>query len=100
LSSLGFSHALLEFIHATCRVDELLLAGVKWVTSVANTHDDHWLGGAGLDHVAARATDLCIHIFRMNILFHKRPHRIPLVRRLTSWITTKLGIFNGRGDGK
>jgi hypothetical protein len=43
---------------------------------VANTDDDGRPGGAGLDHVAAGATDFGIHIFRMNISFHKRPHKI------------------------
>ena len=30
------------------------------------------LGGARLDHVAAGATDLRVHIFRMNVRLHKK----------------------------
>src|SRR5260370_22563610 len=84
LRGLRFDHALLELVHAPCRVHELLLAGVKRMAGVTYTHDDDGLGRAGLDHVAARATDFRIHIFRMYISFHKRPDTIPLVGRMAS----------------
>src|SRR5438552_2623653 len=76
LCGLGFSHALLELVHAAGRIDELLLAGVKGMAHVANADDDHRLGGASLNHIAARATDFRVHIFRMYINFHKRPGNI------------------------
>jgi hypothetical protein len=67
-----FGGALLEFVHATGGVHEFLLAGVKWMAHVADTNDDGLLGGTRLDHVAAGATDFSVHIFRMNISFHKK----------------------------
>ena len=76
LGSLRLGQALLELVHAAGGVHELLLAGVKWMAGVANTDDHGGLGGAGLDHVAAGATDFRVHIFRMNISFHKRPETI------------------------
>jgi len=64
--------ALLEFVHATGGVHELLSAGVKGMAHVANADDDGLLGGARLDHVAAGATDFRVHIFRMNVRLHKK----------------------------
>src|SRR5579862_5736400 len=84
LGGLGLGGALLELVHATGSVHELLLSGVKGMANVANAHDDHGLGGAGLDHVATGATDFRIHIFRMNICFHKRPENLTPTSRLTS----------------
>ncbi len=72
LRGLGLGHALLEFIHAPGGIDELLLAGVEGMAGVAYTDNYHRLRGTGLDYVAARATNLRIHVFRMNLLFHKR----------------------------
>ena len=63
---------LLEFVHAAGGVHELLLAGVERVAHVANAHDDQGLGGAGLDLIAAGATDFRVHIFRMNVRLHKK----------------------------
>jgi len=71
LGGLRFYHALLELVHATGGVHKLLLAGIKGMAGITNTNNDHWLCGPGLDHVAARATDLGLHIFWMNICFHK-----------------------------
>ncbi len=75
--------ALLELVHATRRVHELLLPRVERMAHVANTNDNRGLRGAGLDHVAAGATDFRFHILRMNVSFHKRAHTIAAARRLT-----------------
>src|SRR5271154_3787510 len=64
--------ALLEFIHATGGVHELLRAGVERMAHVANADDDGLLGGARLDHVAAGATDFRVNIFWMNVRLHKK----------------------------
>ena len=63
--------ALLELVYAAGGVHELLLARVKRMAGVANADDDGRLGGTGLDHVAAGATDFGVHIFRMNVRLHK-----------------------------
>jgi hypothetical protein len=72
LGGLRLGGTLLEFVHATGGVHELLLAGVKRVAHVANAHDDHGLGGAGLNLIAAGATDFRVHIFRMYVRLHKK----------------------------
>ena len=72
LGGLRLGGALLEFVHATGGVHELLLSGVERVAHVANTDDDHRLGGAGLDLIATGATDFRVHIFRMNVRLHKK----------------------------
>jgi hypothetical protein len=92
LGGLGLGHTLLEFVHASGGINEFLLASVKRVARVANTDDNHWLSGLGLDDVAARATDLCIHILRMYVLFHKRPHTIAFSRKMTRPIIKKPGM--------
>ena len=84
LRGLSLGHALLEFIHTPGGIDEFLLTGVKRVAHVTNTHDDHGLGRACLDHIAARATDLGVHILRMYICFHKRLEKIALIAAMTS----------------
>src|SRR5215469_4489395 len=76
LGGLRLRHALLELVHATGCIDKLLLTGVEGVTGVANTHDNHRLGGTRLNHVATRATNLGIHILGMYLIFHKRPKTI------------------------
>jgi len=76
LCGFRLGHALLEFVHAAGGVHELLLAGIERMADVANTDDNHRLGGAGLDHVAAGATDFRIHIFRMNGRLHKKGRKI------------------------
>ena len=58
LGGLSFGHALLEFIDPAGGIDELLLTRVEGMAHVANTDNNHGLGGARLDHVAARATNL------------------------------------------
>jgi hypothetical protein len=41
------------------------------MAGVADADHDARLGGTGLDHVAAGATNLGFHILRMNTVFHK-----------------------------
>jgi hypothetical protein len=74
----------LELVHATGGIHELLLTGVKRMAHVTNADDDRRLGGTGLDHVATGATNFRIHIFRMNVCFHKRPHKLPPALPITS----------------
>ncbi len=76
LRSLRLGKALLELVHAAGGIHKFLRAGVKRMARVANADDDSGLGGAGLDHVAAGATDFRVHILRMNICFHKRPGKL------------------------
>src|SRR5262245_3291070 len=51
---------------------------------VANAHNDGGLGGTRLDDVATGATNLRVHVFRMNICFHKRPRKIAGAGGMTS----------------
>lgn len=97
LGGLRFGGALLELVHAAGGIHEFLLAGVKRMAHVANTDDDDRPGGAGLDHVAAGATDFGIHILRMNVCFHKRPHKIAPMRMITSGKLREYGV-NPKGD--
>jgi hypothetical protein len=64
--------ALLEFVHAAGGIHEFLRARVKRMAGVANADDDGLLGGTRLDDVATGATNLGVHIFRMNVRFHKK----------------------------
>jgi hypothetical protein len=84
LGGLRFRGALLELVHATGGIHELLLTGVKRMAHVTNADDDRRLGGAGLDHIAAGATDFRIHIFRKNVFFHKMPHKLARAEMITS----------------
>ena len=76
LRGFRLGHALLEFVHATGGIHKLLLAGVERMADVANADDNHGLGGAGFDHVAAGAADFRIHIFRMNVRLHKKGRKV------------------------
>jgi len=85
----GLGGALLEFVHAAGGIHKLLLAGVKRMAGVANTDDDGRLGGTRLDDVAAGATDLGVHIFRMNVRLHKigrSNYHSPAKRQAGIWI--------------
>jgi hypothetical protein len=75
LGGLGLGHALLEFVHAARGIDEFLLASVEGVAGVANTEENGVLGRAGLDHVAACATNFRRLILRMNVSFHNKGSR-------------------------
>ena len=68
----GFRGALLELVHAAGGIYEFLRARVKRMAGVANADDDGLLGGTRLDNVATGATNLGVHIFRMNVRFHKK----------------------------
>jgi hypothetical protein len=46
------------------------------MAGVANADDDGLLGGTRLDDVATGATNLGVHIFRMNVRFHKKGCKI------------------------
>ena len=96
MRGLRLGHALLEFVHAPGGVHELLLAGVKRMADVADADDDRRLGGAGFDHVAARATDFRVHVFRMNISSHKRRVKVSFARGLTR---VNFEMFARRQDG-
>lgn len=72
LSGLSLGHALLEFVNASGGIDELLLAGIKRVTDVADADEDGWPGGSGFDHITAGAPDFGVHVFRMSIGFHNK----------------------------
>jgi hypothetical protein len=84
LRGLGFGHALLEFVDAAGGINEFLLSGVERMAGVADTNNNHRFGRPGLNHVAASATYFRIHVLWMNVLFHKRPHTIPFMPRMTS----------------
>src|SRR5579885_3554860 len=72
LRGLRLGQALLEFIHAASRINELLRAGVKGVADVANTKKDGRLGRAGLDNVPAGAAEFRFLVSRMNVSFHNK----------------------------
>src|SRR6266481_5111891 len=57
LRCLRLDHPLLELVHSSSGIDEFLLAGVEGMARIADTDDNHRLGGAGLDDIAAGATD-------------------------------------------
>ncbi len=71
LGGLRLGEALLEFINASGGIDELLLAGVERMADVANTDNDRFLHGTGLDDVAAGATNFRFLIIWMNVSSHK-----------------------------
>jgi hypothetical protein len=70
LGCLGLGHPLLKLIDATGRIYKLLLARVKWMARVANTHDNRGLRGAGLNRVTASATYFRVLILWMNLSLH------------------------------
>ncbi len=83
LRGLGLDHPLLELVHSTGGIDELLRTSVEGMARIADTDNNHGLGGAGLDHVAAGATDFRVHIFGMYSFFHKRPEKIASIHPMT-----------------
>ena len=72
LGGLRFGHALLELVHATGRIYKFLRTGVEGMADVANTEEHDWFGGAGLDDIAAGATNFRVQIFRMYISSHNK----------------------------
>jgi hypothetical protein len=83
LRGLRLGEALLEFVHASGGVHELLRTGVKRVAGVANADDDDGFGGTRLDHVAAGATDFRVRVFWMNVRLHKRGVKLSRNGRMT-----------------
>src|SRR5216117_1933065 len=75
LGGLSLGHALLEFIDAAGGIDELLLTGIEGMAEVANADNNRGPGGAGLDDVAAGATNLRGLIFRVDVNFHNKGGR-------------------------
>ena len=72
LRCLSLDHPLLELVHSTGGIDELLRTSVEGMARIADTDNNHGLGGAGLDHVSAGATDFRVHIFGMYGFFHTK----------------------------
>ena len=72
LGSLSLGHTLLEFVHAAGSVDKFLHARVKRVADVADTDQNRFPCGTGLDHVATGATNFCIVVIRMGLSFHTK----------------------------
>ena len=75
LGGLSFGHALLEFIHATCGIDEFLCAGVKRMAGIADADDHGRFDRASLDDIATGAANFRLQIFRMSINFHNKEAR-------------------------
>ena len=61
---------LVELINAAAGVDQLLLAGVEGVALGADLNGDVLLGGAGLDDVAAGASDGGLLVIGMDSFLH------------------------------
>ena len=75
---------LVETIHTSTRVNQLLLAGIERVTLGADFDANILLGGTGLDHFAAGTTNGGVLIIGMDAslhavhLFHKRSGESPI----------------------
>jgi hypothetical protein len=113
LGGLRLSHALLEFVHAPGGVHEFLRASVEGMADVADADQDGRFGGAGLDDIAAGATDFRLHIFRMYFRSHKsndaQSNRVPpigkrlfahLPRRSDELLTCPLFSLDCLRDGR
>ena len=74
LSPRGFGAAVAarEFFDAPGRIDEFLLAREKRVARGANADFNVTPGRTGMIHRAARANDIGLYVFRMNVRFHVR----------------------------
>jgi hypothetical protein len=70
LSARALLVSLLEALHATRRVDELLLAGEERMALAADLEPELLLGGAGRERLAAGAVDEDFLVFGVNVLFH------------------------------
>jgi hypothetical protein len=87
LGTLGFG--LLKFfvfpaesLDTTCRIHQLLLSGVEGMALGADFHADFLFCGAGGHLIATHATDDCVVILGMNIIFHVGFSPFPFVRLL------------------
>jgi hypothetical protein len=64
------AETLVEAIHASAGVNQLLLARVERMALGANFDMDLRLRGTSLDHIAACASNGAVNVVRMNTLFH------------------------------
>ena len=71
-SGLGATVTAREFFHAACGVDEFLFAGEKRVARGADADFNVTPGRTGMIYRAARANDIGLYVFRMNVRFHVR----------------------------
>src|SRR5579871_3175537 len=71
---LGLRDALIEFVDAARRIDELLLAGVERMAVRANLDVNLGQRGARGEMVAAGACHFCVGVpFRVDLRFHSPP---------------------------
>src|SRR5205823_2310112 len=71
-SGLGAAVTACELLHAPGRIDELLFASEKRMTSGADTDSNITARRAGMINRAARAHDIRLVILWMNVCFHLR----------------------------
>ena len=69
-SGLGAAVAAREFFHPARSVDEFLLAREKRVARGADADFNVTPGRTGMINRAARANDVGLYVFRMNVRFH------------------------------
>ena len=69
-SGLGAAVAAREFFHPARRIDEFLFAREKRVARGADADFNVTPGRTGMIHRAARANDIGLYVFRMNVRFH------------------------------
>ena len=83
-----FAVALIEAIDASRSINQLLLAGEKWMTSRADFNVQiAFFGRARLKGFAAGAGNRYLAIFRMNLWFHYSPD--PHYRQLNASFSNK-----------
>lgn len=70
LAVVGVRIPFAEAFHATGGIDDLLLARIKGMAVGADFNVQLVCGRPGVDHVATKAGDGAVDIFRMNVLFH------------------------------
>ncbi len=71
-SGLGATVTAREFFDAARGVDEFLLTGKKRVARGADADSNVTPGRAGVIYRPARANDIGLYVFRMNVRFHVR----------------------------
>src|ERR1041384_716861 len=94
--------ALVEAVHASGGIDQLLLAGKERVASGTNFDVQvTFLGGASLERLAARAGDGDINVFWVNSWFHMLTlSRQPPGRDFKRDIVAETSCFTQRHKGK
>jgi hypothetical protein len=63
---------LLESLHATCRVNDLLFTRDKGMALGTDFHLDVFPGGPGMDYISTDTAYRGLLVFRMNTFFHNR----------------------------